>query len=150
MQIIELGGYFGLGDMVLYHHDKGWIPAVVETIFPSQTKKDAPDVALVCLISGMHGSSYSVAAAKHGKDKGQWLTRDEVIELFERQEDERQRLIEETEKLTRSNETARMDKMEWPHLNESGPAKEPAEPAKEPAPPDEPAKEPAEDKKKSK
>jgi hypothetical protein len=76
-----------LGDIVFYQDsNKGWIPAIVESIFPPPDLKGAPDVALVCMVTGYHHSTYAVPRAKHGKEKGEWLAKVEVKMIVEEKE----------------------------------------------------------------
>jgi hypothetical protein len=78
--IFELGGA-KLGRIVLYKHDKGWIPAIVETIYPmpDTAKEDAkPNLALVIFVTGFHGACFPKSLCEHGTKVGEWHTIEEV------------------------------------------------------------------------
>jgi len=81
-KIIEFDGIV-VGDIVLYNDNYcSWTPAVVQAILP-KGEGNAPDLALVVLVSGLHSSCYDRARVPHGTKNGEWLERKEVVKLLE-------------------------------------------------------------------
>lgn len=69
------------GDIVLFNEglSKGYVPAIVETVFPIMEGEDKkqPDIALVVFIVGYHAGSYTRTRVAYGKKENLWIFRED-------------------------------------------------------------------------
>jgi len=75
-----------LGDIVLYKESKGYVPAIVETIFPCGENDKFPALGLVVLITGFHLAAYPKSRVEHGEKDEQYLFPKQALKLQEDQE----------------------------------------------------------------
>lgn len=88
-----------LGTIVFFKYSahKGYVPAIVETIYPVIENETKPDLAVVIFVTGYHSGSEPKNRVKHGSKDFQWLTLLEIKKL--EQEKEEALLRSEKEKL---------------------------------------------------
>jgi len=70
------------GDIVLFHHDRGWTPAIVTSVCEISKEerkkgKEEPDIACVVFLTGFHLGCEPIARVEYGTKSRQYVRQEE-------------------------------------------------------------------------